>query len=208
MVAIRRSFLEGQTFGRLTPLEYVGQEYYACACACGGKSRTSGHNLQKGLSRSCGCLRNELRISIHTKHGMLSAKEYGVWTGMRHRCNSKTHPSFKDYGGRGITVCERWNDFANFMADMGPRPSEKHSLDRIDNDQGYSPENCRWATASQQHRNTRANRTLTYAGVTKPLCEWAEERGIATTTLAHRLRTGWSAEAVLFRPVGRWATSP
>ncbi len=144
------------------------------------------------MSQSCGCL----RIEAHTTHGATvnqqTTPEYRAWFGMKQRCYYKTHIQFKDYGGRGIRVCDRWRDsFENFLADMGPRPSRAYSLDRFPDMHGdYEPSNCRWATSSEQHRNRRNNRLITFGGETRCITAWAEAYGINPSTLHHRLKRG------------------
>jgi hypothetical protein len=122
---------------------------------------------------------------------------------MRHRCNNPGFRQFADYGGRGIGICERWNGvdgFAHFVSDMGNKP-DGNTLDRINNDGNYSPENCRWASPSEQHRNTRANRLITAFGETKPLIYWVEKYGIEFNTIQYRIKAGWDAErAVTEKP--------
>lgn len=115
---------------------------------------------------------------------------------MKDRCLRREHIHYKKYGGRGITVCERWMKFENFLADMGERPAGK-TLDRINNDKGYCPENCRWATPKEQSRNTHKNHNLTFNGQTKTITEWAELTGLLKTTIKERLRRGWTIEEVL-----------
>lgn len=140
------------------------------------------------------------------KHGdSRKTPEYFAWQNMRARCNNPNHPSYLPYGGRGITICERWADYANFLADMGRRPGPGYSLERIDNNGPYSPENCRWATDPEQRRNTRKTRFLTFDGRTQCLTDWAAEIGISLDGLRARLQSGMSAEEALTRPVGRWA---
>jgi hypothetical protein len=147
--------LTGLRFGRLVVERRNGtahrQPLWRCACDCGETVDILGGNLRRGTSRSCGCLKRELQ----TRHGRYGTPEYHVWDAMLRRCTNPAHPGYVDYGGRGITVCERWRSFENFYADMGPRPSSKHSLDRVNNDAGYEKSNCRWATASQQGFNKR-----------------------------------------------------
>lgn len=124
--------------------------------------------------------------------------EFRAWWDMKHRCFNSDNPRWMDYGGRGITVCDRWKDsFRNFFQDMGKRPSSKHSLDRIDNDGNYTPENCRWATKTQQLRNTRRNIKYTYNGETLCISEWAERTGLLATTIFTRLKRGWPIEDAL-----------
>jgi hypothetical protein len=140
-----------------------------------------------------------------TEHGHSSrngsSATYQTWRNMRSRCENPNVPAYKNYGGRGITVCERWQDFPSFLADMGERP-EGMTIERINNDGNYEPDNCRWATRRQQGRNTRANQLVTLDGETKCLTEWAEERGIKMPTLWARLRLGWTPEEAITTPVG------
>lgn len=126
--------------------------------------------------------------------------EYRSWLGMRQRCFQPNNPAYPGYGGRGITVCPEWSDFAAFYRDMGPRPSPTHSLDRIDNDGPYSRENCRWATKSEQARNRRSNRLLTLNGETMLQSDWAKRLGVEDRRLEHRLSLGWTVERVLTQP--------
>ncbi len=113
------------------------------------------------------------------------------------RCENPRCEAYPRYGGRGIEVCKRWQTFENFLADMGPRPSADHSIDRIENDGNYEPGNCRWATDAEQNQNTRSNRLLTYAGRTQPLSVWAREFGIRRETVRERLKAGWDVERAL-----------
>jgi len=120
---------------------------------------------------------------------------------MIQRCENKKLPSYLDYGGRGITVCERWHKYENFLADMGRKPSKNHSLDRMNNEKGYSRSNCRWATRKEQVLNKRSNRIVTHEGVAKTLTEWAEDAGLARSVLRQRLESGWDVERSLMQPV-------
>lgn len=135
---------------------------------------------------------------MHHKHGLTRTPEYRAWASMKQRCTNPRVRSWSNYGGRGITVCERWsNSFEFFLEDMGPRPTPAHSLDRIDNDGHYEPGNCRWATASEQRRNDRNNRPITFAGETLPLIQWAQRTGITARTIGDRLDRGWPVERAL-----------
>jgi len=145
-------------------------------------------------SRSCGCLARQAAKT----HGMVRAPEYGVWRNMYQRCTNPNNPQYHNYGGRGIKVCQRWREsFENFYADMGPRPSSQHSIDRINTNGDYTPSNCRWATPVQQSNNKNDNRLITYRGQTRTLSEWARLTGISKSSLSWRLNNGWTVEDAL-----------
>jgi hypothetical protein len=145
--------ITGKTFGRLTVVSRVenspeGKAKWRCLCTCGKSTVSVGGNLRLGKSRSCGCLRTETMIQKNGTHLLSDTLEYKIWHGMRRRCFNPDNRGFKDYGGRGITVCDRWRDsFENFIADVGFRPSRSHSIDRINNDGNYEPGNCKWSTS-------------------------------------------------------------
>ena len=158
--------LSGTRFGRLQAVAPAGRRgsisLWLCKCDCGSDKVTSLGSLRGGKAKSCGCLRKETLSARAVKHGASRRgallPEYRIWKGVRGRCLNARNPKYPIYGGRGITVCERWTDFTNFISDMGPRPSAQHSIDRINNDGNYEPSNCRWATAWQQARNQRPRR--------------------------------------------------
>lgn len=141
-------------------------------------------------------------MSGKAKHGLSYTQEYRAWQTMRLRCTVPTNAAFPNYGGRGIKVCERWlNSVEAFIADMGPKPSPKHELDRIDNDGNYEPSNCRWVTRSVNDRNRRNNRFLVFQGQMCSVAEWCERLGMPRDTVHHRLEAGWSVDAALATPV-------
>ncbi len=130
-----------------------------------------------------------------------SSPEYKAWGHMIERCRNPNTECFADYGGRGITVCDRWRTYEHFLADMGPRPAGM-TLERKDNERGYEPGNCVWATRKQQMRNRRNTKMLTFNGETKGLTEWAEQLGLKKTTLEKRLKLGWTADRALSQKAG------
>ena len=194
--------LTGLCFSRWTVLGYLGNRrcgrrlygYWLCQCACGTLGEVDGHGLRHGTSRSCGCL----HLDVATMHGMSHTTEHMTWCSLFTRCDNPNSHEYKNYGGRGIGICQRWREsFANFYADMGPKPSPTHSIDRIDNEGDYEPSNCRWATGMTQNRNQRTNVFLTHDGETLCLTDWAKRVGISTPALSTRLQRGWSvADAV------------
>jgi len=198
--------LTGLTFGRLTVAGYLGRiganNTWDCVCICGARSAVNGQNLKSGHTTSCGCFHKERTSQSTRKHGASKSIEYRIWSGMKRRCSNKNEPKFNRYGERGITVCDRWlNSFEAFFSDMGPRPTDKHSIDRIDNNGNYEPGNCRWATDKEQANNTSANILLTINGMTKPLSVWADENGLNRSVIVARVATGDIGDD-LIRPSG------
>lgn len=132
---------------------------WKCQCDCGSVSNVKSANLRSGQSKSCGCLRKENGIKANTKHGMSNSPEIHIWHKMIKRCTNPKDPAYKNYGGRGITVCDRWlGSFEAFYEDMGPRPHKDLTIERVDNDKGYCPENCKWETRKENNRNVRKRR--------------------------------------------------
>jgi len=186
--------LSGQRFGRLLVIsrdQNKGkQSGWLCLCDCAKTTVIAASSLKNGLSKSCGCYRNEISSKRATKHSMAESQEYGIWQAMKRRCNNKNNPDFHRYGGRGITVCQRWMDsFANFYADMGKRP-HGHSIDRIDVNGNYEPLNCKWSDSIQQANNKSTNVRYEYGDETHTIAEWARISGIPQTLLRKRLHDG------------------
>ena len=175
---------------------------WLCHCACGTRSVVAGADLRRGRSsqcRSCGSM----------THGLSHLPEHKVWEGLKCRCECPSATGHSRYGGRGISVSDEWlASFETFYRDMGPRPTPKHTLERINNDGPYSKANCRWDTRTAQMRNMSRNHTITFNGKTQCLQEWAEEVGLNKATLRKRLRRGWSAEMALTTPARNPVRSP
>lgn len=174
----------GKRYGRLTAIAATDKRsgthiVWKCICDCGKTVDVSGDCLNRGATRSCGCLNAESRKT----HGMRGVAEYSIWIAMRQRCNNPKNKSYFYYGGRGISVCDRWNcaetGLPNFMEDMGPRPSKRHSIDRINNDGDYEPINCHWATLEQQRSNQRP-RGEAKASAEKLMLEYYKKEGAKT----------------------------
>jgi len=199
--------LVGHVYGRLEVISKKGKTnngnyLWKCLCECGKTSIVSGGNLRNGHTRSCGCLNSEVASKTHKTHGMRKTPIYNTWLAMRERCSNVKHIEFKRYGGRGISVCSRWADsFENFLADMGEKPTPKHSIDRRDSNGNYTPENCRWATIKQQQRNRRNNLVIIYDGQVRCLSEWAEVLGIGRGALKSRINADWPIHKAFTQPV-------
>jgi len=197
--------LTGKIYGRLTVIsqaDNIGCRIaWLCHCECGRWSTVVAHSLLSGTARSCGCLRRELSSKRMMSHGYARrwqiTPEFRVWARMLRRCNYSRGSSYYRYGGRGISVCDRWSEFMNFFMDMGPRPSSKHSIDRINNDGNYEPGNCRWATQKEQCQNTSKVRIFTVNGRSQTVSAWGEEYGIKRSTIYARLKRGLSIEQAL-----------
>lgn len=205
--------MTGERFGTQVVLAAAGvdlhrQALWLVRCDCGTERKVQGGKLRRGESTSCGCGKPAKCAAANIKHGAASrgrlTPEYRTWSNMIFRCENPAGKSYRDYGGRGIRVCERWrNDFAVFLADMGLKPSAKHEVDRINNDGDYEPNNCRWATRRQNARNKRSNVLLEAQGRRMLLVDWARELGVCESTISQRLLHGWSVERAVTTPPRR-----
>ena len=205
----RATDLTGQRFGRLvvqkkdeTRTKY---KYWVCLCDCGVTKSILEGSLKQGYTKSCGCLNAEnIKKTKWKSHGGSDTKLYKVWQGMKCRCYAKNATKYKQYGGRGITVCDEWkDDYGAFQAwALANGYREGLTIDREDVNGPYSPENCRWTTNKEQQNNRRDNLMITYNGKTQTLTQWAEETGINEMALRSRIKKlGWSAERALTEPV-------
>lgn len=201
--------LTGQRFERLVVISYSktvnGGAHWLCECDCGKLRIASASNLKKGYVKSCGCLNLELISKRSKKHGMANkVPEYGIWKGIIQRCTNPNNDAYFNYGMRGIEVCEQWlHSFENFYADMGKRPTSKHTIERLDNDKGYCSENCIWLLRVLQPKNTRANHWIEYNGRKMILVDWAKELGISHSVICRRLKIqSFESIVKMFQKVG------
>ena len=201
MTRYPRVDLAGKIFGKLTVEVFVGRpstgtsgdSIWQCRCECGKTSTAYGYNLKSGKSRSCGCTIAPALLKANITHGMYNAPEHRVWTGIKTRCFNSNEKSWKYYGGRGITVCDRWlgeNGFANFIQDMGPRPTPQHSIEREDVNGNYEPSNCVWATREEQVLNKQNTLRILHGGKEVPLKTVCKAEGVNYFSARTRLRKG------------------
>jgi len=199
---------KGERFGRLTVINRIytsnkKNSKWLCRCKCGKEIIVFANNLNRNHTKSCGCLRHETKTNL--KHGQAKkTSEYGTWAGMLKRCRNKNDHSYHAYGGRGIKVCRRWLKFENFFEDMGERPrgEERYTIERIDNNGDYTPQNCKWATYFEQANNTRKNIFITYTGKTMTVSQWEKKLNLSRGLLYARLgQLKWSVERALTEPI-------
>lgn len=194
--------LTNSRFGRLTALTYAGESRWICLCDCGNSTTVRTPELKRGRTQSCGCIHREIVKSgvCRRTHGMASTPEYRSWTSMIRRCTDPTAFGYHRYGGRGITVCERWlHSFPAFFEDMGSRPAGT-SIDRLENDGNYELGNCRWATRAEQNANTSTAILVTVNGKTQPVGAWARELGVSSRAIFYRIRIWGNTEKVITTP--------
>lgn len=195
--------ITGQRFHKLVALEVVEDRkgkrdrirIWRCQCDCGNEVRVAQRYLYHGesVTKSCGCI-----IGKHKRtHGATNTPEFMAWVAMRQRCENPRVKAFKNYGARGISVCAHWQTFEAFLADMGPRPSPAHSIDRERNDGNYEPGNCRWATMVVQSNNRRSSLHLTLNGETRTAAEWERQVGLKAGMVSKRIGMGWTLERAL-----------
>lgn len=192
--------LKGNKYNRLTVIGYNHESRkYICKCDCGNIHEVNKYNLTHGLVKSCGCLFLE---GNNKKHGCRHTRLYMVWKGMRCRCYTKTSSSFRNYGARGISICDEWNDYKKFKEWAETHGyQEGLQIDRIDVNGNYEPSNCRWVGVITNANNKRNNRYIEYNGIIKTMSEWAREYNIKPATLWARLNKGWSVEKALSQKV-------
>lgn len=185
-------------FGRWSvvgsPIKKGKFRFWQCICQCGKMRFVNENNLKRGKTISCGCYKDEKTIARSTRHGFAPAgkqsPEYQCFHNMHYRCSNENCDHYKNYGGRGIKVCDRWSKFENFIADMGVKPSRSHTIERIDNNGDYEPSNCRWATRTEQARNKRNNLIINCFGRNVTLAEASEMSGINYGTILSRIESG------------------
>lgn len=208
----KRIDITGMRFGRLTPEYCVGQgrdkrAMWKCKCECGNSIIVSGKALRNGNTKSCGCLNRdkstERIVSFNTRHGQANTRLYRIWGLMKLRCNNPNTINYNDYGGRGIKVCDEWaNDFEVFYEwAMAHGYDDALTIDRIDFNGNYSPDNCRWATNKQQQNNRRSNKVVSFDDKQMTISEWSDALGMNYDALEKRLLNGWSAERALTTPI-------
>ena len=198
--------LTGNRYGRLTVIGRDGNGLpvrWMCKCDCGNTKSILGYHLRKGKIRSCGCYRVEEARANNTTHNLSGTRIFKIWAGMHKRCENPKGRVYKHYGERGIKVCDEWKDFLPFYEwSMANGYQENLTIDRINVNGNYEPENCRWISAHEQSRNTTRTKYITYKGETKPLVVWCEELGKKYNLVKHRLYSGWTPEQAFETPAG------
>lgn len=204
--------LTGQRFGRLVVVERAqnigARTAWLCKCQCGNEHIALGGNLRQGNATSCGCYHREIASKVNTKHQKSRDKNYIEWSGIKTRCYNEMFDQYINYGGRGITMCDRWREsFEAFYEDVSKLPhfGEKgYSLNRIDNDGNYEPNNVEWSDKIVQANNKRNNRLLTYNGKTQTMAQWSKDKKIPSSVIFKRLSLGWSVDEILTKPVRQY----
>lgn len=199
--------ITGKKFWNLTVIEKAGKQgkkiMWKCQCDCGETIVAAGCNIKSGKIKSCGCRRKRKSRERLSKHGLSGTRIHNVWDSMRQRCTNPKNPGYQNYGGRGIQVCKEWDDFESFYNwAMAHGYTDELTIDRIDVNGNYCPENCRWTTYKVQANNTRTNTWLECRGERHTVAEWSDLTGIKQSTILVRIKKyGWSIEQALFTPV-------
>lgn len=190
--------ITGLKFNRLTVLKKIkGSNLWECVCDCGNKTKTMNFPLRTGKTKSCGCLLKERGVQRMTKHGFSRTPEYGIWQNAKWRCTNPKRRDFKNYGGRGIKMCNEWlNSFESFIYHVGFRKNKNYSLDRIDVNGNYEPGNVRWVLIKEQLNNKRNNRLISWNGITRSVSQWAKSTGISRPTIQSRLERGFKSDDI------------
>ena len=194
--------LMGQRFGRLQVTRReesrTGRSVWQCQCDCGGTCTATTTDLTSGKTTSCKCIKSETAARNFTRHGKRNSKVYRTWSNIKQRCTNPRHVHYHRYGGRGITMDPRWiASFEAFLADVGEPPTNDHTIDRKENDTGYTKDNCHWVLNTAQQNNKSTNVTLTANGRTLTVTLWARELGVPPQTLFARKQRGWTDHQVI-----------
>lgn len=205
--------LSGRKFGQLTVVRRGKTikrnnggtiPYWVCICDCGKQVEIVGGDLKSGRTQSCGCYQREAARKYHTKHNMCGTRLHGIWLDMKRRCRNNKRPCYGRYGGRGITICDEWNEFIPFKNwALLNGYADNLTIDRIDNDGDYEPDNCRWVTMEIQANNNSKNRILEYEGETHTMAEWAKILNISYSTIRCRVKRNWPMERIVSTPQRR-----
>lgn len=201
--------LTGQTFERLTVIRWAGRDkkgdlLWLCRCECSNETTVLGRSLTSKMSRSCGCLSRDTTIKTHGRHRLSRTRIYSIWRNMITRCKYPNAAGYSDYGGRGITVCDRWLTFQNFFDDMGAEPFSGCTIERKNSNKGYSKSNCRWASRKEQAANKRTSlKRVRYQGAAWSVLELSEKFGMPYHLIYNRLKAGWSVHRAVTVPLMR-----
>lgn len=206
--------LTGKTFNRLTVIkrngsDQWGQALWECRCICGNITIVTGGNLRTNGTKSCGCLDKEIWLSHIQTHGLSKTPEYKIWLSIKQRCGNVNYKTYFRYGGRGIEICKEWkNDFKAFFHHVGQRPTNKHTIERIDNNHGYFPGNVKWATQQEQANNRRTSHHITISGIIHTIAQWARLVGVRPQAICCRLYRGWHPERAVLQPIRKSKQTP
>jgi len=200
----RAKDITGNTYGYLSVIAPVKsdsnrQMLWLCKCVCGDTKIILARHLKSG-TKSCGCKTKQMQSNRKKTHGMSKSKEFRIWTSMKNRCSNINDHTYYIYGGRGIGYCESWKSFDVFYTEMGDCPN-KYTLERVNNNLGYSADNCKWATRKEQANNRRSCHLITVSGITMNVTQWSESLGISRATLYSRIRSGWSNKKIVSTPI-------